>query len=76
MPDKPYKISEEKPLTVEESAIAYKAKIAETPVLDSWNPNVPFHGTQAEWWEHFHNIEKGEFSPASDAHKRISQYYS
>ena len=28
---------------------------------DRWNPNVPFIGTQEEWWEHFHQIERGNF---------------
>jgi lysophospholipase L1-like esterase len=26
-----------------------------------WNPNVPFYGTQEEWWKHFHSIEEEEF---------------
>jgi hypothetical protein len=28
---------------------------------NSWDPNVPFCGTQEEWWEHFQHIEEGEF---------------
>ena len=74
MPKKIYKIQEEKPMTVEEPAIAYQTKIAETPTFDKWNPNVPFHGTQEEWWEHFHLIEKGNFFSVSETHQRISQW--
>ena len=42
--------------------------------VDKWNPNKPFHGTQDEWWEHFHEIEKGEFSPVKETHERVSQW--
>jgi len=38
------------------------------------NPNIPFHGTQEEWWKYFHQIEKGNFYPISDVHQRISQW--
>ena len=31
------------------------------PATDRWNPNVPFHGTQEEWWEHIRRIEAGNF---------------
>ena len=24
---------------------------------DKWNPNIPFHVTQEELWEHIHEIE-------------------
>ena len=41
---------------------------------DRWNPNVPFVGTQEEWWEHFHEIENSKFYPVSEAHQRISQW--
>ena len=33
----------------------------ETPEAAEWNPNVPFHGTQEEWWEHIRRIEAGNF---------------
>ena len=51
-----------------EPVAAYKIR-DEISSQDRWNPNVPFHGTQEEWWEHFHNIEKGEFTPW-EKHKR------
>ena len=41
---------------------------------DEWSPNIPFHGTQEEWWEHFHQIEKGQFYSISDVHQKISQW--
>ena len=38
---------------------------------DRWNPNVPFVGTQEEWWEHFHEIEKGEFMTIEEADEKF-----
>ena len=68
MSKKLYKIKEDTPFSVEESAIAY----APTPlVADKWNPNVPFHGTQEEWWEHFHRIEQGAFMTIEEADKEF-----
>jgi hypothetical protein len=73
MPNK-YETSKDEPMTVHEPAAAYRTAVAETMFSDKWNPNVPFHGTQEEWWEHFHNIEEGVFYPASETHQRISQW--
>ena len=53
-----YKIQEDIPMIVREPAVAYSIN---TPTSIEWNPNVPFHGTQEEWWEHFHRIEEGNF---------------
>ena len=39
-----------------------------------WNPNVPFHGTQEEWWEHFHRIEIGNFTPLEEANKEFETW--
>ena len=58
MSRKLYKIPEDTPMTVSESAVAYSIN---TPAIAEWNPNIPFHGTQEEWWEHFHRIEEGNF---------------
>jgi hypothetical protein len=74
MSKKSYKITEEKPMTVEESAIAYQTKITKTSSLDSWNPNVPFHGTQEEWWDHFHRIEEGEFCTWEEHKKKFNAW--
>ena len=76
MANKSYKIPENTPMIASEPAVAYqrRAVSAETLPSDEWNPNVPFHGTQEEWWEHFHRIEEGEFCPVSDSHQRISQW--
>jgi hypothetical protein len=71
MSKKSYKITEEKPMLVEESAIAYQTKIKNTSLADNWNPNVPFHGTQEEWWEHFHRIEEGEFTTLEEANREF-----
>ena len=61
MPKRSYKIQENAPMTVNEPAAVYKTAVSEVSSSDRWNPNVPFHGTQEEWWEHFHRIEEGEF---------------
>ena len=37
------------------------------------DPNVPFHGTHEEWWEHFHRIEEGEFTPLEEANKEFEE---
>ena len=75
MPKKPYKITQSEPLSVCEPAVAYSTIAVETPLSTAeWNPNVPFHGTQEEWWEHFHRIEEGEFYPVAEVHKRVLQW--
>jgi len=61
MPPKSYNIPENKPETVSEPAVAYKTATSDVSSGNEWNPNVPFHGTQEEWWEHFHRIEEGNF---------------
>jgi hypothetical protein len=72
MSNKPYKTSEnDKPMTVNEPAVAYEAMVAEPMPSDKWNPNVPFHGTQEEWWEHFHQIEAGNFTPLEEANREF-----
>ena len=38
---------------------------------EKWNPNVPFSGTQDEWWEHIHQIENGEFMTIEEADKNF-----
>jgi hypothetical protein len=75
MAKKTYKTGENTPETANEPAVAYQRTNSETPSSgNSWNPNVPFCGTQEEWWEHFHRIEEGEFYPVSKVHQRISQW--
>ena len=79
MPTKPYNIPENEPMTVSEPAVAYgrdTARHVSTTISFSndWNPNVPFHGTQEEWWEHFHRIEEGEFYPVAEVHQRVSEW--
>jgi hypothetical protein len=70
MPNKSYKISKDKPMVVEESAIAYQTKT----VFNTWNPNTPFHGTEEEWWEHFHRIEEGKFMTIEEADKEFETW--
>jgi hypothetical protein len=77
MQKKMYKTSEKKPVTVDEPAVVYPCRDAachistETSSFNRWNPNVPFHGTQEEWWEHFHRIEKGNFTPLEEANREF-----
>jgi len=67
MSGKPYKTPNNIPLTVGEAAVAYETALPEVSSSDRWNPNVPFHGTQEEWWEHFHRIEEGQFFTIEEA---------
>ena len=68
MPNKQYKTKKNNTLNVvSEPAVAYSTKA----ITNSWNPNVPFCGTQEEWWEHFHRIEEGEFCTAEEAEKEF-----
>ena len=41
---------------------------------NSWNPNVPFIGTQEEWWEHFHQIEQGKFITWEEHKKKFNAW--
>jgi len=75
MQKKSYKLSENQPITANESALAYQTKVVETSFSDKWNPNIPFCGTQEEWWEHFKSIEKEQFYPVTETHKRILQWF-
>ena len=74
MKNKPYKIPEDTQTTVNEPAVAYRRNIAGTSSSNDWDPNIPFHGTQEEWWEHFHRIEEGAFYPVSEVNQRISKW--
>jgi hypothetical protein len=71
MPNKPYKIPKNTLTTLNEPAVAYRRTVVETSPSGDWNPNVPFHGTQDEWWEHFHRIEEGKFTTIEEADKEF-----
>ena len=72
MQTKPYHIPETEHLIAAEPAVAYSSIGFEPkPSSDSWNPNVPFHGTQEEWWEHFHRIEEGNFMTIEEADEKF-----
>ena len=74
MVSKPYKTPKSKLLTVNEPATAYQRRPATAEITSSkqWNPNVPFHATQEEWWEHFHQIEEGNFTPLEEANSEFN----
>jgi hypothetical protein len=71
MPRKSYKTKDNAPMVVGEPVVAYQKATVETLSPNSWNPNVPFHGTQEEWWEHFHRIEEGKFYTLEEADKEF-----
>ena len=71
MPIKKYKTAENEPMFVKEPVAAYGAVATESAFSDTWNPNVPFHGTQEEWWDHFHRIEEGNFMTIEEADKKF-----
>ena len=74
MPNTPYQNSENQPVNICEPAELYSIAHTEVSSSDEWNPNIPFYGTQEEWWDHFHQIEKGPFYPLSEVHQRVSQW--
>ena len=71
MKRKNLKTSEKPLMTAKEPATVYQTKVSATSFSSDWNPNVPFHGTQEEWWEHFHRIEEGEFMTIEEADKEF-----
>ena len=73
MPRKLYQTIENEPMAASEPAVAYEIAVSEVS-LNSWNPNVPFHGTQEEWWEHFHKIEQGNFMTIEEADIKFEEW--
>ena len=55
---------------------SYKLSLSsvETYPISEWNPNVPFHGTQEEWREHFHEIEQGEFMTLDEFDRKFGAW--
>ena len=74
MGDQSYKIPESTLSKASEPVETYQREIVNYSTSDPWNPNVPFHGTQKEWWDHFHEIEESCFSSISESHQRVSQW--
>jgi len=74
MPKKSYINQENKPVTISEPAVAYETVIADNSSVDDWNPNVPFHGTQEEWWKHFHRIEEGNFMTLEEFDRKFETW--
>jgi hypothetical protein len=74
MPKKPYKTKDDEPMTVSEPAAAYRSARVDVSSSDDWNPNVPFCGTQEEWWDHFHRIEEGHFTPWEEHEKEFEEW--
>ena len=81
MQTKMYHTSETEPIIVSEPAVAYLGRrdgacsvSTGTSSSNSWNPNVPFHGTQEEWREHFLRIEEGNFTPLEQANREFDAW--
>jgi len=74
MPKKSYKTTKKEPIIVNEPAVAYSTAVSEISPTNKWNPNVPFHGTQEEWWEHFHRIEEGNFETWEEHQKKFAAW--
>ena len=77
MSKKSYKIPiDDTSMTVGESVTAYRRQstTADISSFNEWNPNVPFYGTQEEWWEHFHRIEEGEFTSLEEANREFEAW--
>ena len=75
MSKKQYKTKDKPPMIVSESAVAYSRDVTRNvSTISSWNPNVPFHGTQEEWRDHFQRIEQGEFMTSSEYKKRFAAW--
>ena len=73
---KPYKIPKNKQEIVREPTTAYKRQPVTAKISSSnqWNPNIPFNGTQEEWWEHFHRIEEGRFITWEEHQKKFEAW--
>ncbi|MDR1859374.1 MAG: hypothetical protein LBR06_00435 [Bacteroidales bacterium] len=69
MQKKPYPTKTFESLQVAEPAVAYQPAQPQNSSADGWDPNVPFHGSQEEWWEHFHRIEEGPFMSLEEYRK-------
>jgi hypothetical protein len=70
-----YEPEENAPATVGEPVATYRNTVAGTSLTNSeWNPNVPFCGTQEEWWEHFHSIEEGKFTSWEEHQKKFNTW--
>jgi len=74
MEKKMYEDQENAPMRVGEPAVAYRTTTPKIQSSAEWNPNVPFHGTQEEWWEHFRRIEEGEFMTIEEADRRFDAW--
>ena len=71
MQNKSYKYQENTAVNMDEPAAVCEPDRSSS---DRWNPNVPFIGTQEEWWEHFHQIEKGNFSTWDEHQKKFNAW--
>ena len=71
---KQYKTKNNVPMVVSEPAVAYRPKANKVDSATNWNPNVPFCGTQEEWWEHFHRIEEGGFMTLEEFDRKFETW--
>ena len=74
MQEKIYSYPEKAPNIAAEPVVAYQTTTSGFSSSNKWNPNVPFHGTQEEWWDHFHRIEEGPFYTSEEANKKFEEW--
>ena len=71
MQHKSYNYQENTSVNSDECVVDVQMNGLKKSSSNDWNPNVPFIGTQEEWWEHFHQIEQGNFTPLEKANKEF-----
>ena len=74
MSAKKNQIPKNEPAIVAEPLVAYQTKKPKVSSSNEWNPNVPGCYTQEEWWDHFHRIEEGKFTPLDIANKEFEAW--
>ena len=79
MSEKTYHIQEGTPVSVGEQVAEYLVSLQtasnrEGVSNNKWNPNLPFHGTQEEWWAHIRRIEAGPFITLEEARKELEAW--
>jgi len=70
MSRKLYKNQENTSINVGETTVCETVELKKSS-SNRWNPNVPFTCTQEEFWEHIHEIERGEFMTIEEADKEF-----
>ena len=73
MSRKLYKNHDNTSVNVSETTVCETVELKKSS-SNRWNPNVPFTCTQEEFWEHIHEIERGNFTPLEEANKEFDAW--